>query len=204
MEPRLKKKIQDLFARGITNIKAKSVEYELISCILRHFKDYDMLYNKACENLKSFIDNSDGNCKQYFTNSGLIKFIVRSLGLRSLQIVLKNNPEFINTCIEYLLESFKKGDKNTKRLILNIFDNYAGAGTLEAAVNTILHSLEQEHDLSLSSAIIETIIKVCRNNNYANIEDLEWFVNTVLRKLLLAVKDGETGAMVTYTLIVIV
>ena len=63
LEPRLKKKLIDLFSRGINSIKAKSVEYELISCILEHFKDYDALYSKACENLKSFIDNSDGNRK---------------------------------------------------------------------------------------------------------------------------------------------
>lgn len=87
---------------------------------------------------------------------------------------------------------------------MEIFEKYAVAGTLEAAVNMMLGTLDSEADLSLSNATIETIIRICRNNNYANIEDLEWFVNTVLGKLLLIVKNSNTASLLSYTLIVLI
>ena len=119
-----------------------------------------------------------------------------------MKIVLKNNPEFINTCIDYLLESFKKGDKNTKKLILQIFEEYTESSTLERTINTILATIDTEPDQNLANGSIETVVKVCRKNHYSNVEDLEWFVNTVLSKLLLTVKSPGAASLIAYTLIV--
>ena len=64
LEPRLKKKLSDVYLRILSTTSAKSLEYTLISSILRFFKDYTQLYNKASNALGTYIDNIDPNRKK--------------------------------------------------------------------------------------------------------------------------------------------
>lgn len=64
LEPRLKKKLYEAYTKLFAQITAKSVEIELISTVFKHFKEYEDLYKKACQKLKSFIESSDPNCKE--------------------------------------------------------------------------------------------------------------------------------------------
>ena len=64
LEPRLQKKLYEAYTKLFAQTTAKSVEIELISTVFKHFKEYEDLYKKACQKLKSFIENSDPNCKE--------------------------------------------------------------------------------------------------------------------------------------------
>ncbi len=63
LEPRLKKKLYEVYMKLITTANSKSVEIELINTIFKHFKEYEELYSQACHKLKGFIDNTDPNRK---------------------------------------------------------------------------------------------------------------------------------------------
>lgn len=70
LEPRLLKKMSEPLNRMLRQTTAKSIEFELISIIIHHFREFNELYALACDNLKNFINHSDANCKK----NSILKF----------------------------------------------------------------------------------------------------------------------------------
>lgn len=65
LEPRLKKKLLDIYLKMFSTSQAKSLEYELIMTTFSHFSDASDLYQKACLCLKTFIESQDQNRKHF-------------------------------------------------------------------------------------------------------------------------------------------
>lgn len=103
-EPRMIKKLVEPYTKMLRGTTAKSIEFELLSTIIRHFQEHKQIYSLACENLKSFINHTDSN--------------LRSLGLACLKSMLHNNKEMLADYKDYLLESLKKADFPTKKQIV--------------------------------------------------------------------------------------
>jgi len=174
LEPRLVKKLVDPYQKMLKSTSAKSIEFELLNTIIKHFKEHTVLYNQACENLKSFINHTDAN--------------LRSLGLSCLKSMLNNNKTVIGEYKDYLLESLKKADLPTKRQILEIFHIFVQKDLLEEIVTELLLNLEESPskmlDDALKEALIETILKLCKKDNFVHIEDFEWLLFEVFGKLM--------------------
>ena len=179
LEPRLIKKLVDPYQKMLKSTTAKSIEFELLSTIIKHFKDHPSLYNQACENLKSFINHTDAN--------------LRSLGLSCLKSMLNNNKTIISEYKDYLLESLKKADFPTKKQILEIFHTFVQKDLLEDIVSELLQYLEESPikplDETLKEALIDTILKLCKKDNFIHIEDFEWLLFEVFGKLMRRVSN---------------
>ena len=128
LEPRLIKKLVEPYQKMLKSTSAKSIEFELLSSIIKHFKEHTALYNQACENLKSFINHTDAN--------------LRSLGLSCLKSMLNNNKNVVGEYKDYLLESLKKADFPTKKQILEIFHTFVQKDLLEEVVSELLLYLD--------------------------------------------------------------
>lgn len=175
LEPRLIKKLVDPYQKLLKSTSAKSIEFELLNTIIRHFKEHSSLYNQACDNLKSFINHIDAN--------------LRSLGLSCLKTMLNNNKKVLPEYKDYLLESLKKADLPTKKQILEIFHCFVEKDLLEDIVSELLQYLEETPnnrnlDENLKEALIETIMKLCKKDNFIHIEDFEWLLFEVFGKLM--------------------
>ena len=179
LEPRLVKKLVDPYQRMLKSTSAKSIEFELLNTIIKHFKEHPSLYNQACENLKSFINHTDAN--------------LRSLGLSCLKSMLINNRTVISDYKDYLLESLKKADLPTKKQILEIFHTFVQKDLLEDIVSELLQYLDESPsktlDEALKEALIDTILKLCKKDNFVHIEDFEWLLFEVFGKLMRRVSN---------------
>jgi len=179
LEPRLVKKLVDPYQRMLKSTSAKSIEFELLNTIIKHFKEHPSLYNQACENLKSFINHADAN--------------LRSLGLSCLKSMLINNRTVISDYKDYLLESLKKADLPTKKQILEIFHTFVQKDLLEDIVSELLQYLDESPsktlDEALKESLIDTILKLCKKDNFVHIEDFEWLLFEVFGKLMRRVSN---------------
>ena len=62
LEPRLIKKMHDFMSKMLTTTVAKSIEFELISLAIHHYREFEGFYGQAKDCLKNFINNGDSNC----------------------------------------------------------------------------------------------------------------------------------------------
>lgn len=194
LEPRMIKKLVDPYTKMLRSTSAKSIEFELLSSIIRHFQEHKSLYSLACENLKSFINHTDAN--------------LRSLGLSCLKSMLSNNENMLSDYKDYLIESLKKADLPTKRQILEIFHLFVKKDLLEDIVCELLQYLEdspaRQVDEKLKENVIETILKVCKKDNFIHIEDFEWLLFEVLGKLMRKVMNVNLAKELSATLMTLI
>lgn len=61
LEPRLVKKLQEVYSNLLSSTNSKALEYELLSSTIEFFKEDTGLYNLACDKLKYFIEHDDPN-----------------------------------------------------------------------------------------------------------------------------------------------
>lgn len=61
LEPRLVKKLQEIYSNLLTTTSSKALEYELLNSIIEFFKEDAGLYELACDKLKIFIEHDDAN-----------------------------------------------------------------------------------------------------------------------------------------------
>ena len=194
LEPRLIKKLVEPYQKMLKSTSAKSIEFELLSSIIKHFKEHTALYNQACENLKSFINHTDAN--------------LRSLGLSCLKSMLNNNKNVVGEYKDYLLESLKKADFPTKKQILEIFHTFVQKDLLEEVVSELLLYLEETPgkilDEALKEALIETILKLCKKDNFQHIEDFEWLLFEVFGKLMRRVSSIPLAKELSSSLLAVI
>ena len=61
LEPRLIKKMHDFMSKMLTITIAKSIEFELISLAIHHYREFEGFFGQAKECLKNFINHTDAN-----------------------------------------------------------------------------------------------------------------------------------------------
>eukprot|EP01016_Furgasonia_blochmanni_P026210 TRINITY_DN2792_c0_g1_i6.p1 TRINITY_DN2792_c0_g1~~TRINITY_DN2792_c0_g1_i6.p1 ORF type:complete len:652 (-),score=217.87 TRINITY_DN2792_c0_g1_i6:55-2010(-) len=169
LEPRLQKKLIEPYGVLLSQSGSKSIQYELINTILRHFKDVPNLYNQACECLKSIIKMPDPN--------------LTHLGLGLLRQLLGKHPAQFSDYLEYLKEAFTKNGSVIKQGILKIYEEFVNPGTFETIANDLTDLLESTKDHNLVEKIIESLIVIFKKNHYENIQDFEWLMLEIIPKL---------------------
>ena len=128
---------------------------------------------------------------------------MRSLGLRCLKQMLKNNETQIKEYVDYLIDSFKKADIFTKHIILEIFRNFTTDDILEDVVGELLIVLETNLEEVMQNEVINTIIFFCGKNHFEHIKDHEWLLFDVFLKLTRRITYKETALLFTQTITVI-
>ena len=122
--------------------------------------------------------------------------------------MLNNNKNVIGEYKDYLLESLKKADFPTKKQILEIFHTFVQKDLLEEVVSELLLYLEETPgkilDEALKEALIETILKLCKKDNFQHIEDFEWLLFEVFGKLMRRVSSIPLAKELSSSLLAVI
>lgn len=181
LDQRLVKKLADPFYRILKQTNSKSVEYEINRIAVTYFHASPKLYETSVDNIKTFISSSDRNIKQ--------------LGFKLLPVILRNDPGMINEFSEALLEAFKTSDTQVKRVILGVFREFITKEIYQEIVITLLSQLDAAIDKTFKVHMIRTVLTISQQNDYSIIEDINVFLNTILRSIIKHLNDTDVAIM---------
>lgn len=122
------------------------------------------------------------------------------MGLESLKKLLHNDPKLIQEYYDFLLECYVKGDRFNKMTISEIFAEFLDNKSVEEVVNAMVSDIKglakaSGDVLDLVDIVIQSILKLCSKNYYANLSDPDWFLLDVLLPIIPLLKNGKTAQM---------
>ncbi|KAL4471701.1 hypothetical protein ABPG74_008594 [Tetrahymena malaccensis] len=191
LEPRLVKKLQEIYSNLLTTTNSKALEYELLNSVIEFFKDDASLYELACEKVKIFIEHDDAN--------------LQSLGFNLLNKMISTNLVMINEYKSFLMETLDgTSDAYTKLQILDIFQNFMNKSIYEDFIEIVLKQIvikqqnktkrtESAQFMKLQRKSISCIIACTKANDYEYVSDYDWLIETVVSCLSKNVLSAENA-----------
>ncbi|CAD8051794.1 unnamed protein product [Paramecium sonneborni] len=153
LEPRFQGKLIEHYTRLLNQTNSKSLQYELIYSIMRHFKNHSQLYESAGDILKQFLNHQDPNLR--CLGLECLTHISTSVGLMEFQ--------------EQILESFKKSDYFSKLQILQLFKDFTNQNNFQTVIEFFL----KYSDMESNDKIIESLIFIITKDKFINVDDPE-------------------------------
>ncbi|KAH7826874.1 Adaptor protein complex 3 (AP-3), delta subunit [Monocercomonoides exilis] len=179
LEPRLPKKMADVLLNLISSTHAKSLQFECIRAALTACQEVPAFVPTCVDRLREFVTDNDPN--------------LTYLGLWGLSQVMKIHPKAVVEHRALILECLKSPDTSIRLRSLDIIAGMISQRTFESIAENLLEILrETTGDSTFKTAVVEKLLTVAMEDNYAKVPDFEWLVELILKLSLLGgVGHGE-------------
>ena len=184
-KPRLAKKLQKPLRELVSKTRAMSLLYEVVHTIItggmikseddeegKGLDGADELGVLCLEKLLLFLEQADQN----------LKF----LGLDALGKLLKIRPSTGSKHREIILKCLEDGDISIRNRALELVTTLVTEKSLFSIVKKLILHLTSSSTTSFSnqeqayrSKVVSTILQQCSKDNYANLNNFEWFVSVL-------------------------
>lgn len=182
-EPRLGKKLVEPLTNLIRTTGAKSVQYECISAVANGMSKVTSLTKLAVEKIQTFIENPDQN----------LKF----LGLDAMARLVADNPKLMQGQRETVLQCLEDADCTIRCKALVILRDLATKKNVESTINHILERVERTPpDAGWCDAVVAAIVEMVQTDDYALIQDFEWYLGVLLELCVLDVPTFKHGGLI--------
>ncbi|CAD2217014.1 Adaptin N terminal region containing protein, putative [Angomonas deanei] len=144
----------------------------------------------AGEKLMGFIEDQDQN----------LKF----LGLHALKKLAFGNPKLLQGSLEKIIKCLDDKDITIRSEALSILTFLVSPDNIVRIVDFILDrcsvGVPDEDWLNL---VVETVVEMCKTDDYSGIEDFEWYFSVLLDLALLPLSVFRHGALVENEMVII-
>ncbi|KPI90668.1 putative adaptor complex protein (AP) 3 delta subunit 1 [Leptomonas seymouri] len=192
LEPRLGKKLVEPITNLINTTGAKSVQYECLLAIANGMSRVSSLTNLTVEKIRGFVADSDPN----------LKFL--GLEVFSLLSASPENRKLLADQREIVLSCLNDPDSTIRLKALRVLQ---GLTTRKTVVSHINHMLDRcvrtPLDETWSNAVIAAIIETAQTDDYAWIQDFEWYLGVLLDLCVLGLESYAHGFLMEQELVCI-
>jgi AP-3 complex subunit delta len=164
-EPRLAKKLQQPLTNIIENTPAKSLMYECVNTLLSGEVTSKSVVQLCLARLTSFIEDNDQNLKY--------------LGLLGLHKLMKQHPRVVAEHRDLILNCLTDEDVTIRMRALDLICSMVSVRNIHAVVARLMDHLDTV-DGDYREHVLERILFICTQDNYAFIEDFEWFIRVLV------------------------
>ena len=99
---------------------------------------------------------------------------MKSIGLKILRFILKNDPSLITKYLKTLLSSFTACGYRTKLIILSLIKEYLSKSRVQPTIDHLISTMKKSaKNAKLREKIAEVVMFCTRQNHYALVEDFE-------------------------------
>jgi len=165
LEPRLAKKLVEPLTDIITTTPAKSLLYECVNTLLSGKISSKTVIRLCLEKLRTFIENPDQNLKY--------------LGLLGLHKLMKAHPRAVVEHKDLILDCLNDDDVTIRMRALDLITSMVTKRNLMGIVRRLIEHLELS-DGSYREHVLERILFVCAQNNFAFVADFEWYISMLV------------------------
>lgn len=187
VEPRLKQKLLMPVLELMSKTKASSLVFECVNCLVQGdmiSSDDHEIARLCLEELSTFFQNNDSN----------LKFV----GLLAFHRIGQINPDFIVPYAEHIFKFLEDDDQTIREKALDLVDGVVDDDNLFDVVKALMIQLIPEGDESkaviLSDTykigVIQKILVISGNDNYANLPSFEWYLSVLVDLLDLTILNN--------------
>lgn len=180
LEPRLGKKLVEPLTNIITTTHAKSVQYECLLAVANGMSKVSALTKLAVEKMKVFADDRDPNLKY--------------LGLEAMSRIMREQPKLLSDQRDSVLRCISDNDPTIRVKALTILRGMVTKKNLVATVNSMFDNVSLiPPDEEWSNLVVETIIDTVKEDDYANVQDFEWYLAVLMDLAQLPLQQFDHG-----------
>jgi AP-3 complex subunit delta-1 len=180
LEPRLGKKLVDPLTNIITTTNAKSVQYECIFAVANGMSKVSSLTKLAVDRMKVFAEDRDANLKY--------------LGLDAMSRIMREAPKQLADQRETVLRCLADRDPTIRVKALTILQGMVTKKNLVATVNSMFDNVAlSPPDEDWSNRVIHTILDTITDEDYANVQDFEWYLAVLMDLAQLPMQSFKHG-----------
>ncbi|KAH0570140.1 hypothetical protein SS50377_28115 [Spironucleus salmonicida] len=177
------KRIEVKIRQDIVDILQKSQSFTLIVEVVKFIADsnYDQdMFKLGLRKMSQYILHQSG-----YTDENIKILSIRNIALLQKQ---QNGIGFqVSQLVENVVLQLENNDFNMKMSVLEVIGSLASRENVVNIVNKILYSISQSTSGSLQEIFcfknqaIKTCLHVCSVNNYQNITDFTWLLETYIK-----------------------
>lgn len=189
-EPRLGKKLVQPMQNLITNTGAKSVQYECIYAVANGMSSVAGLTKLAVEKMKLFVEDHDQN----------LKF----LGLDAMTKFMADNPKLLADQRDTILACLDDADATIRSKALVLLQGMATKKNLVPTVSAMIERvLRFPPDEAWSNQVVAAVVQTAQFDDYANVQDFEWYCGVLLELAQLPLTDFKHGGLLESELVTV-
>jgi AP-3 complex subunit delta-1 len=183
LEPRLGKKLVDPLTNIITTTHAKSVQYECILAVANGMNKVASLTKIAVDRMKVFAEDRDANLKY--------------LGLDAMSRIMREAPKQLADQRDTVLRCLADRDPTIRDKALLILQGMVTKKNLVSTVNSMFDNVNLiPVDEEWSNRVIKTIIDTIKEDDYANVQDFEWYLAVLMDIAQLPLQSFKHGELI--------
>jgi AP-3 complex subunit delta-1 len=165
LEPRLAKKLVDPLTDIITTTPAKSLLYECVNTLLKGRLTSKSVIRLCLEKLRTFIEDPDQNLKY--------------LGLLGLHKLMQKHPSVVAEHKDLILNCLGDEDVTIRQRALDLITSMVSKKNLVGIIRRLTQHLEVSEG-TYRDTVLERIVHICSQEDYAFISDFAWYVSTLV------------------------
>jgi len=167
LEPRLAKKLTEPLCDIISTTPAKSLLYESVNTLLCGELRSKTVVRLCLEKLRGFIEDPDQNLKY--------------LGLLGLHKLLQKQPRVVSEHKDLILDCLHDEDVTIRMRALDLLTSMVSLRNLPSIVTKLLdHLAAAEGSGSYREHVLDRILFICSQDNFAYLADFEWYVSILV------------------------
>ncbi|KAH9584269.1 Clathrin/coatomer adaptor [Trypanosoma melophagium] len=190
LEPRLGKKLVEPITNLIETTGAKSVQYECVLAVANGMSKVPSLTRLAAEKMRLFVEDSDQNLKY--------------LGLYAMSRMVLDNPKLLSEHRDIILACLDDIDSTIRKKALELLRGLVTKKNIVSTINKIMERcVRAPPDEDWSNRVIETVIEIAQIDDYAFIQDFEWYTSILIDISLINLSTYQHGDLVQRELVTV-
>lgn len=190
LEPRLGKKLAEPISNLISTSGAKSVQYECVLAVANGMSKVTSVTKLAVEKMKFFVEDRDQNLKY--------------LGLDAMTRIMIEAPKMLHDQRDTILACLNDVDVTIRRKALELLRGLATQKNLVATINSMFDAcVRTPPDEDWSNLVITTIIETAQYDDYALVNDFEWYTGVLVDLSLIELTHFKHGELIEKELVTV-
>ncbi|ORC86414.1 AP-3 complex subunit delta [Trypanosoma theileri] len=190
LEPRLGKKLVEPITNLIETTGAKSVQYECILAVANGMSKVPSLTKLAAEKMRLFVEDTDQNLKY--------------LGLDAMSRMVRDNPKLLSEYRDIILACLDDIDSTIRKKTLEVLRGLVTRKNIVSTINKMMERcVRSPPDEDWSNRVIETVIEIAQIDDYALIQDFEWYTSILIDISLVNLSTYQHGDLVQRELVTV-
>ncbi len=160
------KKLTEPLTDIINTTPAKSLLYECVNTLLSGELKSKTVIRLCLDKLKTFIEDADQNLKY--------------LGLLGLHKLMRAHPVVVSEHKDLILDCLKDDDVTIRQRALDLVTSMVSKRNIAGIVRRLIEHLNTS-DGAYREHVLERIIHICSQENFAYVHDFEWYLTTLVQ-----------------------